>query len=95
MSKGKNLRQKKKLTTKKLKIMAYVNNLKELKGIKVTTKYYIDFVYEYDSNKNIICSYYQLVRTSDDAILYANADFNYVYAECFVLGINNSEVTIF
>lgn len=75
--------------------MNYVNNIKEIKGIKVATKYYIDFVCEYDSNKNLLCSYYQLVRTSDDAILYANADITNIYAECFTSGINKNEVTIF
>lgn len=75
--------------------MNYINNIKEIKGIKVNTKYYIDYVCEFDSSKNVICSYYQLVRTKDDAILYANAKISYIYAECFCRGINKDEVTIF
>lgn len=74
--------------------MNYVNNLRTLQGVEVATKYYVDFVCEFDNDHNLINSYHQIVRTEDDAILYANSDIRQIYAECFLRGINRTDVTI-
>lgn len=59
--------------------------------MKVTTKYYVDYIYNQPSGANF---YFQLVRTADDAILYANPNLDYVKIRCWELGINANEVTI-
>ena len=56
------------------------------------TKYFIDYIYNQPSGENF---YHQLVRTKDDAILFANRDLETVirYAK-FELDINSKELTI-
>lgn len=74
--------------------MNYINNLKALQGVTIDTKYYIDFVCEYSSSKEVLRSYYQLVRTEDEEILYANEALEFVYAECFLRNIARRDVTL-
>ena len=52
---------------------------------RTNTKYFI----EYLSN-----TYFQLVRSKDAAILAAYNDLTTLYAECFVRGIHNEDVTL-
>lgn len=52
------------------------------------TKYFIQYVH---NNKQW---YYELIRTADLAILYANEDENNVKLHCWVNNIPASEVTI-
>ena len=56
------------------------------------TKYYIDFIYGQPTGKNF---YHQLVRTRDEAILFANKDLKTVirYAK-IELSINDNDLTI-
>lgn len=57
-------------------------------SLKTTTPYFIEYVPE-DWQ-----SYFQLVRTKDQAILYANVNLKYVYAHCFTVGIPREQVTV-
>ena len=52
---------------------------------KINTPYVIDYVFN---------AYYQLVRTKDDAILYANLDLQYIFGRCFECGITPAQVVI-
>lgn len=61
--------------------------------MEITTKYFIDYVCPVDAYGNQSL-YHQLVRTKDDAILYANPKLDYVLIECWKRGINKKEVTI-
>ncbi len=56
------------------------------------TKYYIDYI----CNKvgGIIEAYYQLVRTKDEAILYANESLDNIFLHCFHEGISKDEIVI-
>lgn len=56
------------------------------------TKYYIDYI----CNKvgSIIEAYYQLVRTKDEAILYANESLDNIFLHCFHEGISKDEIVI-
>lgn len=56
------------------------------------TEYYIDYIYGQTIGKNF---YHQLVRTRDEAILFANKDLKTViwYAK-IKLNINGNELTI-
>lgn len=56
------------------------------------TKYYIDYIYGQTIGED---SYHQLVRTRDEAILFANKDLKTVikYAR-FELNINSNDLTI-
>ena len=56
-----------------------------------TTRYVIDYIY---NNTNGINFYYQLVRRSDDAILYANQNLDNVFIRCWELGITCNDVVI-
>lgn len=60
--------------------------------MKVSTKYYIDYVVIPGTNGLI--SYYQLTRTKDDAILYSNGDLNNVFMECWKNGIAYNDVVV-
>jgi hypothetical protein len=53
------------------------------------SKYYIDYIYGNTIGVNF---YHQLVRRSDEAILYANPDLNRVYMRCWELGIDRNDV---
>lgn len=59
---------------------------------KVSTKYYIDYICKNAGGK--IEAYHQLVRTKDEAILYANESLDNIFLHCFHAGINKSNVTI-
>ena len=56
---------------------------------KIETKYYVDYIYNNPSGENF---YFQLVRTSDDAILYANSNIDNIKIMCWELGINKEDV---
>ena len=60
--------------------------------MKASTKYYIDFIYDKDAQG--LTTYFQLVRTKDDAILYANEEINNIFLHCWKVGIANNEVTV-
>lgn len=55
------------------------------------TQYYIDYIYNNPSGENF---YYQLVRKSDDAILYANPNLDFVKLRCWELGISKDDIVI-
>lgn len=57
----------------------------------VTTPYFIDYIYNNPTGENF---YFQLVRRSDDAILYANHNLDNIKLRCWELGINCKDVTI-
>ena len=57
----------------------------------IKTKYYIDYIYDKHYGANY---YYQLVRTKDDAILYANENLDYVKIRCRELGIPKEEIIL-
>ena len=59
---------------------------------RINTKYYIDYICKNVGGR--IEAYHQLVRTKDEAILYANASLDNVFLHCFHAGINKSNVTI-
>lgn len=61
--------------------------------MEIKTKYFIDYVYPVDAYGHQ-SFYHQLVRTADNAILYANQNLDYVKIECWNRGINKQEVTI-
>jgi hypothetical protein len=54
-----------------------------------SSKYYIDYIYDNTIGVNF---YHQLVRRSDEAILYANPDLNRVYVYCWSSGIDRNDV---
>lgn len=58
---------------------------------KPKSKYYIDYIYNQPTGSNF---YFQLVRTADDAILYANPNLDYVKIRCWELGISKEDVII-
>jgi hypothetical protein len=70
------------------------NNHRRKEGEKIMkdSRYYIDYIYDHVTESGNY--YYQLVRRSDDAILYANRKLDLVFAHCFKMGIINDEVTI-
>ena len=55
------------------------------------TKYVIDYIYNNTSGINF---YHQLVRRSDNAILYANEKLDNVFLRCWELGITRDEVAV-
>ena len=56
------------------------------------TKYYIDWKCEkYQGNFN---AYHQIVRSADDAILYANENLDNIFLYCFHAGISKDDITI-
>lgn len=59
--------------------------------MKAKRKYHIDYIYDNPSGHNF---YFQLVRTADDAILYANPNLDYVKLRCWELGISKDDVEI-
>ena len=54
-------------------------------------KYIIDYIY---NNKTGINYYYQIVRNSDGAILYANESIDNIFIRCWELGITCNEVVV-
>lgn len=56
---------------------------------RTNTKYFIEYICADLSN-----TYFQLVRAKDAAILAAYNDLTVLYAECFVRGIHNEDVTL-
>lgn len=56
---------------------------------RTNTKYFIEYICADLSN-----TYFQLVRAKDAAILAAYNDLTVLYAECFVCGIHNEDVTL-
>ena len=58
--------------------------------ISDTAEYVVDYVYE-----NVGCGnfYFQLVRLSDNAILYANKDMNNIIVYCWKAGIAYNKVS--
>jgi hypothetical protein len=58
--------------------------------MKTESKYYIDYIHSNPTGD----SYHQLVRRSDDAILYANPNLDYALVYCFKAGIHRDEVVI-
>ena len=56
------------------------------------TKYYID--YKIYKDRGRIEAYHQLVRASDEAILYANTQLDNIFLFCFHQGINKNEITL-
>lgn len=57
---------------------------------RTNTPYFIEYIHEGDSNS----FYFQLVRTKDEAILYANPEIEFVFSRCFQLGITKEQITI-
>lgn len=57
------------------------------------TKYFIEYVSPVDPywKKSF---YYQLVRTKDCAIIFSNADLQYIFSECWKMDIQKDDVTI-
>lgn len=55
------------------------------------SKYYVDYIYNNPTGENF---YFQLVRRSDDAILYANRDLNNVFLHCWHVGISKDDIVI-
>jgi hypothetical protein len=53
------------------------------------SKYYIDYISKNTTGHNF---YHQLVRRSDEAILYANPNLDFVMLHCWKLGINKNDV---
>lgn len=58
--------------------------------ISDTAEYVVDYVYENVEGEN---SYFQLVRLSDNAILYANKDRNNIIIYCWKAGIACNKVS--
>jgi hypothetical protein len=56
------------------------------------SKYFIDYISKNETGANF---YYQLVRRSDDAILYANENLDNVYLYCWNAGINRDDVVTY
>ena len=53
------------------------------------TTYFVEYICDDINN-----TYWQLVRSSDMAILAARKDLDDIYAHCFICGINKQDVTI-
>ena len=53
------------------------------------TTYFVEYICDDINN-----TYWQLVRSSDMAILAARKDVDDIYAHCFICGINKQDVTI-
>lgn len=70
---------------------AWMGETCELVSMVCSTEYYIDYIYNNPSGANF---YHQLVRTKDEAILYANPNLDYVKLECWKRGISINQVTI-
>ena len=60
--------------------------------MEIRTKYFIDFVYPIDAYGNQ-SFYYQLVRTKDNAILFASEKLENVQLYCWKNDINHKDVT--
>lgn len=60
-------------------------------GIEVKTKYYVDYICD---NPTVSPCYYQLVRTKDDLILYANENLKYIKIYCWENHIQPEDITI-
>lgn len=60
----------------------------------ISTPYYIDYVILKDNNGLITGAYFQLTRTNDDAILYANENLDNIFLHCFHAGINKDQIVI-
>ena len=58
---------------------------------KIEAHYVIDYVYD---NPGGINFYHQLVRQSDNAILYANENLDNVFLRCWELGIKHNDVVV-
>ena len=58
---------------------------------KIEAHYVIDYVYD---NPGGINFYHQLVRQSDNAILYANENLDNVFLRCWELGIKQNDVVV-
>lgn len=54
-----------------------------------STKYFIEYLCE-----NLDTAYYQIVRTADCAILYANESIDNIFVHCFHQGINREDVSL-
>lgn len=60
---------------------------------RTETAYFIEYVYPVDAyGKQSF--YFQLVRTKDCAILYANENINNVFIACWKMDISHKDVTI-
>lgn len=60
---------------------------------RTKTAYFIEYVYPVDAyGKQLF--YFQLVRTKDCAILYANENINNVFIACWKMDISHKDVTI-
>lgn len=60
---------------------------------RTKTTYFIEYVYPIDAyGKQSF--YFQLVRTKDCAILYANDNINNVFIACWKMDIQHNDVTI-
>lgn len=59
--------------------------------MKTESKYYIDYICNNPSGANF---YFQLVRRSYEAILYANPNLDFVKIRCWELGISKDDVVI-
>ena len=53
------------------------------------TTYYIDYIHD---KGNTTEPYFQLVRRRDEAILYANANLDFVKLRCWELGISKDDI---
>lgn len=58
-----------------------------------TTPYFVEYVCRQKEGQGLE-TYYQLVRTADVAILYANESLDNVYLHCFFEGINIKEISL-
>lgn len=56
---------------------------------KKSTKYFIEYVCIYLAN-----TYFQLVRKADAAIFCAYKELTFIFSDCFELGINKSDMTM-
>ena len=61
------------------------------RALKIEAHYVIDYIYNNTSGINF---YHQLVRLSDDAILYANQNLENVFLRCWELGIQQNDVVV-
>ena len=58
-------------------------------SISDTVKYVVDYVF---NSEDSVDGYFQLVRVSDDAILFSASTQTLVIVHCWFLGISNLEV---
>ena len=61
------------------------------RALKIEAHYVIDYIYDNPTGINF---YHQLVRLSDDAILYANQNLGNVFLRCWELGIKQNDVVV-